>query len=119
MSEVMALCQIPHLELPDEMLRVAEHILETKTADFDPAFLEDRYRTVLVEMLRGKQAEMPKTIGAALQSRENVVNLMDALKRSLAAERSAGGTSLPQPTPRRAAASSKSTPSNVRARKTG
>ena len=30
---------IPDLSLPDEMLEVAQHILETKTADFDPAFL--------------------------------------------------------------------------------
>jgi non-homologous end joining protein Ku len=46
------------------MLRIAEHILETKTAEFDPAFLEDRYRTVLVEMLRSKQAELPKANSA-------------------------------------------------------
>ena len=63
-SEAEYFADIPHIDLPDEMLRVAEHILETKTADFDPAFLEDRYRTVLVEMLRGKQAELPKTIAA-------------------------------------------------------
>jgi non-homologous end joining protein Ku len=30
------------------MLRITEHILETKKGDFDPAYLEDRYRTVLV-----------------------------------------------------------------------
>lgn len=121
-SEAEYFADIPHIELPDEMLRIAEHILETKTADFDPAFLEDRYRTVLVEMLRGKQAEMPQMIGAAEPSRENVVNLMDALKRSLTAERSAASTSIPKSTPRQAAASSKSTHSkraNVRPRKSG
>ena len=96
---------IPHIDLPEEMLRLAEHILATKTADFDPAFLEDRYRTVLVEMLRGKQAELPKTIGAAPPPRENVINLMDALKQSLAAERPAPRMPVPKPTPRRAAAS--------------
>jgi non-homologous end joining protein Ku len=73
------------------MLRIAEHILETKTADFDPAFLEDRYRTVLVEMLRSRQAELPTTISAPPSSPENVINLMDALKRSLAADRLAAG----------------------------
>jgi len=96
-SEAEYFADIPSVELPDEMLRIAEHILETKRADFDPALLEDRYRTVLVEMLRGKQAEMPQMIGAAASSRgENIVNLMDALKRSLTAERSAARTSVPK-----------------------
>jgi len=78
---------IPDLTLPEEMLEVAEHILETKTADFDPALLEDRYRTVLVSMLREKQAELPKKVSPAAPSPENVINLMDALKRSLDTQR--------------------------------
>jgi DNA end-binding protein Ku len=90
-SEAEYFADIPEIKLPDEMLRIAEHILETKTADFDPAFLEDRYRTVLVEMLRSRQAELPTTISAPPPSPENVINLMDALKRSLAADRSAAG----------------------------
>jgi DNA end-binding protein Ku len=119
-SEKEYFSDIPQIELPEEMLRVAEHILETKTADFDPAYLEDRYRTVLVEMLRGKQAEMPAVASSGAPSRENVVNLMDALKRSLAAER-LPKASLPKPTPRRTA-TAKPAPakrSNARARKTG
>ncbi|MEA2936347.1 MAG: end-binding protein Ku [Variibacter sp.] len=80
--------EIPQIDLPDEMLRVAEHILETKTEDFDPALLEDRYRTQLVALLKEKQAkELPVRIAAPTSSRENVISLMDALKRSLAAEK--------------------------------
>jgi non-homologous end joining protein Ku len=41
------------------MVRVAQHILETKRADFDTAYLEDRYRTVLVDMRREKQGQLP------------------------------------------------------------
>jgi DNA end-binding protein Ku len=78
---------IQKLKLPDEMLRVAEHIVETKTSDFDPAYLEDRYRTVLISKLREKHAELPKNIIAVRPPPENVINLMDVLKRSLAAER--------------------------------
>jgi len=87
-SEAEYFADIPEIKLPDEMLRIAEHILQTKTADFDPALLEDRYRTVLVEMLRRRQAELPTTISALPPSPENVINLIDALKRSLAADRS-------------------------------
>jgi DNA end-binding protein Ku len=77
---------IPKLTLPDEMLSITEHILDTKTGDFDPAYLEDRYRTVLVEKLREKQARAQKPVRsiASTPSRQNVINLMDALKRSLA-----------------------------------
>ena len=78
---------IPKLKLPQELLRVAEHIVETKTTDFDPAFLEDRYRTVLVSKLKQKHSALPKKAAASRPPRENVINLMDVLKRSLAAER--------------------------------
>jgi non-homologous end joining protein Ku len=120
-SEAEYFAAIPEIDLPDEMLRVAEHILETKTADFDPAFLEDRYRTVLVSMLREKHAELPKKIATSAPSRQNVINLMDALKRSLAAERPQSRTGAPKATPGRPARgpkSSQSRRSNARARRT-
>lgn len=78
---------IPKLRLPQEMLRVAQHIVETKTANFDPTFLEDRYRTVLISKLKQKQSELPKKPTPIAPSTENVISLMDVLKRSLAAER--------------------------------
>jgi DNA end-binding protein Ku len=79
---------IPKLTLPDEMLEVAKHILKSKTADFDSAFLEDRYRTALASMLREKQARLPKPATPSPPSPppQNVINLMDVLKRSLATE---------------------------------
>jgi len=78
---------IPQLKLPQEMLRVAQHIIESKTANFDPTFLEDRYRTVLISKLRQKQSELPKKPAPSKPPAENVISLMDVLKRSLAAER--------------------------------
>jgi len=96
---------IPKLKLPDEMLRIAEHIIETKMSDFDPTFLEDRYRTVLIEKLKKKQAEGPRKHVVAQPSAENVISLMDVLKRSLAAELPTPRTANKAPTYRRAAAS--------------
>jgi DNA end-binding protein Ku len=79
--------EIPEMMLPDEMLRLAEHIIETKAGDFDPAVLEDHYRNAMVQTLRQKQARhMPKQAGPVKPSRENVVSIMDALKRSIAAD---------------------------------
>jgi DNA end-binding protein Ku len=79
--------EIPEMKLPPEMMKLAQHIIRTKSADFDPAMLEDHYRSALVRILRRKQAKRPAQ-PAVKPSRENVVNLMDALRRSIAAERS-------------------------------
>ena len=43
---------IPEMKLPAEMVKLAQHIIETKSADFDPAMLEDHYRNALVRILR-------------------------------------------------------------------
>src|SRR4051812_10740850 len=47
---------ITDVKVPGEMLKLAEHILDTKTGDFDPSEFEDRYETALVELMRKKQA---------------------------------------------------------------
>jgi Ku protein len=77
---------IPEMRLPAEMVRLAQHIVETKSADFDPVMLEDHYRNALVRILRKKQAKMPTPPEPVTASRENVINLMDTLRRSIAAE---------------------------------
>ena len=84
---------IPDLKIPAEMLKLAEHILESKAADFDPSSFEDTYETALVEMLRKKQAGMSISTTAPAPKPANVVSLMDALKRSIAAE--GGGRARP------------------------
>jgi len=72
------------LELPDDLLQVTDLILDSKKGSFDPAYLEDRYRTVLVEKLRQKQSKLPLRTSPTTPSARNVINLMDALKASLA-----------------------------------
>jgi DNA end-binding protein Ku len=81
---------IQDIKVPNEMLKLAEHILDTKKGDFDPAEFEDHYETALVELLRKKQAgfKPPKQKEQAAAPR-NVINLMDALRRSVEAERGA------------------------------
>ncbi len=80
---------ISSLKLPDEMVELAEHILETKTGHFDPTEFEDRYETAVVEMLKQKQAGLPPTKEAPTAPPTTVVNLMDALRRSIQNERPA------------------------------
>jgi DNA end-binding protein Ku len=76
---------IPELKLPAEMRDLAGHIIETKAADFDPSRFEDRYENAVVELIRSKQAGQPIKAPEAPRP-SNVVNLMDALRRSIDAE---------------------------------
>jgi DNA end-binding protein Ku len=77
---------IPEMKLPAETMKLAQDIIHTKAAAFDPAMLEDYYRTAVVRILRKKQAKLPALSEPVAPSRENVINLMDALRRSIAAE---------------------------------
>jgi DNA end-binding protein Ku len=76
---------IAEMKLPAEMLKLAQHIIHTKATTFDPSMLEDHYRNALVRILRKKRAKLPPAAAPVAPSKENVVNLMDALRRSIAA----------------------------------
>jgi DNA end-binding protein Ku len=77
------------VKITKDMLDLAQHIVESKTASFDPSKFEDRYETALKDLLKQKQAGRPvKAVKHAAPT--NVVNLMDALRRSIGAEKSAG-----------------------------
>jgi len=79
---------IEDTKLPGEMLKLAEHILDTKKADFDPSQFEDHYETALVELLRKKQAGFKPPKGKEhIAAPSKVINLMDALRRSVEAGR--------------------------------
>src|SRR5712691_4982300 len=82
--------EIPDVKVPGEMLKLAEHILETKSGDFDPSQFKDHYEEALVEFLRKKQAHIPVKKGREeFVAPPNVINLMDALRRSVQAGRAA------------------------------
>jgi len=77
---------IGDIKVPAEMLKLAEHILDSKKGDFDPSTFVDHYEAALVELLREKQAGIaPKTAPSA-PPEHRVINLMDALKRSIETE---------------------------------
>jgi DNA end-binding protein Ku len=76
---------VPDLKLPAEMKQLAAHIVDNKTAKFDPSTFEDHYETALVEMLRAKQAGRPMEAPKE-QAPQRVINLMDALRASIGAE---------------------------------
>ena len=80
---------IPNVKVEPDMLKLAEHILETKATDFDPTQFVDHYEDAVLKMLKNKQAGLPVSREPAAQRPQNVVNLMDALCRSIAEEKAA------------------------------
>jgi len=77
---------IPELKLPQEMRDLAIHIVESKAAHFDPKKFVDHYETALVALLRNKQAGRKAEKPSAEARPGQLVNLMDALRASAAAE---------------------------------
>jgi non-homologous end joining protein Ku len=110
------LAAIPPVDLPDDVVEVTELILNSKLEDFDTTYLEDRYRTELVERLREKQATMPRRPATPMPSQRNIINLMDALKASLAAQKPPA-QSKPRATKRAAAATAKPSAKGAKSRR--
>ncbi|HEX3953128.1 MAG TPA: Ku protein [Stellaceae bacterium] len=70
----------------DDQLAIMEQIIKRKTREFDPSQFKDKYqdalRELIAEKMEGKQIPPKEPERRPAQ----VINLMDALKRSLAAE---------------------------------
>ena len=95
--------EIPDLDLPKEMLELAKHIIHKMAGAFEPDRFEDRYENALIELIRSKQKGMPVKAQPA-HRHTNVINLMDALRRSVETEAaSAAKPSAPRPESRKAA----------------
>jgi DNA end-binding protein Ku len=82
--------EIPDLELPKPMLELATHIIDKMTGKFEPEKFEDRYENALIELIRSKQKGMPVT-AQPVSRPTNVINLMDALRRSVEGAGAKGG----------------------------
>ena len=75
-------------KVPKDMLDLAIHIVETKKGKFEPQKFEDQYEDALKDLIRKKQKGEKIERPSELQ-RSNVVDLMDALKKSVAADKGA------------------------------
>jgi DNA end-binding protein Ku len=75
-----------NVKLSDDMLAMAAMIIGQKKMSFDPATFEDRYEEALMALVKSKITGGEPIITKAPE-RGNVVNLMDALRRSIEEER--------------------------------
>ncbi|MCP2216217.1 non-homologous end joining protein Ku [Bradyrhizobium elkanii] len=92
--------EIQDVKVTKDMLDLAKHIVNQKAGRFDPEKFEDHYESALVELINQKRAgkvirpkERPKG--------ENVVDLMDALRKSV------GGAAADAETPKKPAKKAK------------
>ena len=95
---------IQDVKVTKDMLDLARHIVNQKAGHFEPARFEDQYETALLDLINQKRAGKP--IAAKERPRgENVVDLMDALRKSIG-----GGAARPEPAKKTAKKSKKATP---------
>jgi Ku protein len=74
---------VPSPRIPKEMISLASHILDTKSGHFDPSQFKDEFESELRKLVKRKAAG--KTIEAPEREERpsNVVDLMEALRRSV------------------------------------
>ncbi len=74
---------IQDVKVTKDMLDLAKHIVEKKSGLFEPEKFEDHYETALTDLINKKRSGIRIAPKAAPKTGGNVINLMDALKRSL------------------------------------
>lgn len=80
---------VPPVKVDKEMLGLAKHLVETKLGTFNPTEMNDAYETALTELLKQKQKGfVPRGKPAERPGNAKVVNLMDALRKSVQADTS-------------------------------
>ena len=87
--------EIGDTKLPAEMLDIAQEIINRMSGHFEPETFTDRYEEAVVAMLRAKQQGETFTMAEPSQP-ANVVNIMDALKKSLEAAGGEGAVRRPR-----------------------
>lgn len=88
---------IQDVKVTKDMLDLARHIVNQKAGHFEPDKFEDQYETALIDLINQKRAGKPITAKARPRG-ENVVDLMDALGKSIG-----GGAATATEPPKKAA----------------
>jgi DNA end-binding protein Ku len=98
--------EIQDVKVTKDMLDLAKHIVNQKSGTFEPEKFEDHYETALVDLINQKRAG--KTIRPKERPKgENVVDLMEALRRSVGGATAEKAPKKSAKKPRKAAAGQK------------
>ncbi|MDN4987128.1 Ku protein [Bradyrhizobium sp. WYCCWR 13022] len=98
--------EIQDVKVTKDMLDLARHIVDQKSGSFEPDKFEDQYETALIDLINQKRAGKPITPKERPAS-TNVVDLMEALRRSVGKEAAPAKAAKPAKKPRKAAAGQK------------
>jgi DNA end-binding protein Ku len=100
--------EIQDVKVTKDMLDLAKHIVNQKSGTFEPDKFEDHYETALVDLINQKRAGKPITPKERPRG-ENVVDLMEALRRSVggAAAETRAAEKKPARKPKKAASGQK------------
>ena len=83
---------IPQHKPDVRMIQIAEQIIAQQSGPFDPSSFNDRYEDALRDLIRQKQDGGGGGVSAPPPRADNVIDLMEALRRSLEGERPGGDT---------------------------
>jgi DNA end-binding protein Ku len=98
--------EIQDVKVTKDMLDLAKHIVNQKSGRFEPDRFEDQYETALIDLINQKRAGKPIT-PKEKPAAGNVVDLMEALRRSVGKEPAPAKAAKPAKKPRKAAAGQK------------
>jgi DNA end-binding protein Ku len=89
---------IPDVKADPDMVSIAEKIIAQKEAAFDPTKFVDHYEDALKKLIADKEKGHKATVDVEEPESSNVVDLMEALRRSLGQSGSGGAPKRKAPT---------------------
>jgi DNA end-binding protein Ku len=105
-SEAEYFDEIQDIKVTTDMLDLAKHIVNQKSGRFEPEKFEDHYESALVDLINRKRSGKPIT-PKERPTTGNVVDLMEALRRSVGKEAAPAKTAKPTKKPRKASSGQK------------
>jgi len=82
-SPAVAFEDVPNVKADPRMVDIAQKIIEQQEGPFEPQHFKDRYEEALRELIRRKERGEKPTVAPPAPAPTNVINLMDALQKSL------------------------------------
>jgi DNA end-binding protein Ku len=97
--------EITEVKADKEALDLAKELIKRKTGKFEPEALKDAYSEAVWELINAKLEDRAPEIVTEMPGSAKVINIMDALKKSVQQGKGAAGG---KTAPKRGAASAKS-----------